>query len=175
MVRPNRPSSFIPSTISVGYSSLCSSCVATGRIFSSTKSRTVLRISDWMSVRPSVSHRRPMLRPFWFVASGSRGGGPAREVSPEAGLCTMSELTWCRTARGESLSGSVTNPDLTEPLLEPTGVPDVLGQEQLLHDVGELGDPAGELTVLHHLELQLVHATTEFPQQSGVGVVGSRT
>ena len=60
MVSPNRPSSFIPSTMSVGYSSLCSSSVATGRIFSSTNVRTVLRISTWMSVRSSVSQRRPM-------------------------------------------------------------------------------------------------------------------
>ena len=54
------PSSFIPSTISCGYSSACSSSVATGRIFESTNWRTVLRISVWMSVSPSVSQRRGM-------------------------------------------------------------------------------------------------------------------
>src|SRR3712207_3239040 len=54
------PSSLSPSTISWGYSSACSSSVATGRICSSTKVRTALRISVWSSVSPSVSHRRPM-------------------------------------------------------------------------------------------------------------------
>src|SRR5690349_14388141 len=50
----------MPSTICAGYSSLCSSSVATGRICSSTNTRTALRISCWTSVRPSVVCRRPM-------------------------------------------------------------------------------------------------------------------
>src|SRR6516225_10849862 len=60
MVSPNRPSSFMPSTICAGYSSLCSRSVATGMISLSTKSRTVDRMSRWMSVRPSVWARRSM-------------------------------------------------------------------------------------------------------------------
>src|SRR6516164_4123779 len=60
MVSPNRPSSFMPSTICAGYSSLCSRSVATGMISLSTKSRTVDRMSRWISVRPSVWARRSM-------------------------------------------------------------------------------------------------------------------
>src|SRR6478752_7984075 len=44
----------MPSTISVGYSSLCSSAVATGMICSLTNSRTSLMSSCCSSVRPSV-------------------------------------------------------------------------------------------------------------------------
>ena len=60
IISPKMPSSLRPSTISVGYSSACSSSVATGRIFSSTKVLTAFRISCWSSVRPSVWHSRPM-------------------------------------------------------------------------------------------------------------------
>ena len=48
----------MPSTISVGYSSRCSSSVATGRICSSTNSRTTASSSRWSSVSPSVSCSR---------------------------------------------------------------------------------------------------------------------
>src|SRR3954447_21598272 len=92
IVSPNRPSSFIPSTISVGYSSRCSSSVATGRILSSTNERTVLRISDWMSVRSSVSHRRPMGRVLpvpgtgqHILAQGGRGRYERTHVPPYGG------------------------------------------------------------------------------------------
>src|SRR5215471_11535890 len=71
MVRPNRPSFFRPSTIWAGYSSLCSSSVATGMISLSVKSRTVARMSCSNSVRPSVCARRPMVR------SSASGLGPA--------------------------------------------------------------------------------------------------
>src|SRR5262245_4712748 len=47
--------------MAVGYSSACSSAVATGSISLSTKSRIVLRISAWTSVRPSVSQSRPAM------------------------------------------------------------------------------------------------------------------
>src|SRR4051794_39053480 len=60
IINPKMPSSLSPSTIFAGYSSACSSSVATGRISRSTKSRTALRISVWSSVRPSVWQRRPM-------------------------------------------------------------------------------------------------------------------
>src|SRR4051812_36462082 len=58
IIRPKMPSSLSPSTMSVGYSSRCSSSVATGRISLSTKLRTVERISCWMSVSPSVCASR---------------------------------------------------------------------------------------------------------------------
>src|SRR5512140_92332 len=79
MVSPKRPSCFIPSTIWVGYSSLCSSSVATGMISLPTKSRTVARMSCWNSVRPSVCARRPIARlricsPGKYL-SGSASGG----------------------------------------------------------------------------------------------------
>src|SRR5580693_7314896 len=61
MVSPNRPSFFIPSTIWAGYSSRCSSSVATGMISRLVKSRTVARMSCSNSVRPSVCARRPMV------------------------------------------------------------------------------------------------------------------
>src|SRR6188474_3067409 len=54
----------MPSTMSAGYSSRCSSAVATGRISLSTNVRTVARISCWTSVSPSVCARRPMSVPF---------------------------------------------------------------------------------------------------------------
>src|ERR1700759_3282967 len=60
MVSPNRPSFFRPATIWAGYSSRCSSSVATGRISRSVKSWTVARMSCSNSVRPSVCARRPM-------------------------------------------------------------------------------------------------------------------
>src|SRR6478672_10692877 len=60
MVSPNRPSFFIPATIWAGYSSRCSSSVATGMISRLVKSRTVARMSCSNSVRPSVCARRPM-------------------------------------------------------------------------------------------------------------------
>src|SRR5271166_5852390 len=60
MVSPNRPSFFSPSTILPGYSSRCSSSVATGMISLTVKSRTVARMSCSNSVRPSVCARRPM-------------------------------------------------------------------------------------------------------------------
>ena len=60
IISPKMPSSLRPSTISVGYSSLCSSSLATGMIFSSTNCRTALRISVWSSERPSVWQRRGM-------------------------------------------------------------------------------------------------------------------
>src|ERR1022692_1914683 len=81
MVSPNRPSCFIPATIWAGYSSLCSSSLATGMISLSTKSRTVARMSRWISVRPSVCARRPMarLRICWSVnSSGGRLGTASR-------------------------------------------------------------------------------------------------
>src|SRR4051812_36145918 len=64
------PSSLRPSTISVGYSSACSSSVATGRISFSTNERTAPRISVWMSLRPSVSHRRGMRSVLLWWRSG---------------------------------------------------------------------------------------------------------
>src|SRR5215217_637848 len=60
IISPKRPISFMPSTISAGYSSSRSSCATCGRISLSTKRRTVSRISVWMSVSPSVCARRPM-------------------------------------------------------------------------------------------------------------------
>src|SRR6516165_9985749 len=60
MVSPNRPSFFSPSTIWAGYSSRCSSSVATGMISRTVKSRTVARMSCSNSVRPSVWTRRPI-------------------------------------------------------------------------------------------------------------------
>src|SRR5579859_3042143 len=80
---PNRPISFMPSTICVGYSSACSSSVATGMISLSTKVRTVARMSCWTSVKPSVCARRPM-------AVGSLVGvgtlrGPGGDVPVRAG------------------------------------------------------------------------------------------
>src|SRR5215469_11185298 len=62
MVSPNRPSFFSPSTIWAGYSSRCSSSVATGMISRTVKSRTVARMSCSNSVRPSVWTRRPIAR-----------------------------------------------------------------------------------------------------------------
>src|SRR5690349_18745690 len=77
MVSPNRPSFFIPSTIWPGYSSRCSSSVATGMISRLVKSRTVARMSCSNSVRPSVCARRPMacssasrLGAVWFGTGG---------------------------------------------------------------------------------------------------------
>jgi hypothetical protein len=58
IMSPNRPISFMPSTIASGNSSLCSRSVAYGRISLSTKPRTVSRISCWNSVRPSVVAKR---------------------------------------------------------------------------------------------------------------------
>src|SRR3954452_5370350 len=73
--------------MSVGYSSLCSSSVATGMIFSSTNARTVLRISSWMSVRPSVSQRRPMCCPS--------GCGVRRPIVPTAqSTCRPGRPLW---------------------------------------------------------------------------------
>src|SRR5689334_23535574 len=69
MVRPNRPSFLSPSTIWAGYSSRCSSSVATGRISRSVKSCTVARMSRSNSFSPSVCARRPMAPP-----SGKRLG-----------------------------------------------------------------------------------------------------
>src|SRR5712675_2280229 len=76
IVSPNRPSFFIPSTIWAGYSSRCSSSVATGMISRLVKSRTVARMSCSNSVRPSVCARRPMLS---APLAGTRvGHGAAR-------------------------------------------------------------------------------------------------
>src|SRR5579864_4313340 len=72
MVSPNRPSFFIPSTIWAGYSSRCSSSVATGMISRLVKSRTVARMSCSNSVRPSVCARRPIFR---SLACGLRAAG----------------------------------------------------------------------------------------------------
>src|SRR3954453_22747637 len=70
IINPKIPSSLRPSTISVGYSSACSSSVATGRISFSTNERTAPRISVWMSLRPSVSHRRGMRSVLLWWRSG---------------------------------------------------------------------------------------------------------
>src|SRR5690606_586234 len=88
MVRPNRPSSRMRSTICWGYSSARSSRWAFGMISRSVNSRTVARISRWTSVSPSVCARRFM----WPSPSRScrrvgrpprRGRGPAgRPVPP---------------------------------------------------------------------------------------------
>src|ERR1700751_3205097 len=74
MVSPNRPSLRIPSTILAGYSSRCSSSVATGMISRAVKSRTVARMSCSNSVSPSVCARRPIVAPRssagWLGAAG---------------------------------------------------------------------------------------------------------
>src|SRR6478752_1908426 len=75
MVSPNRPSFFIPSTIWAGYSSRCSSSVATGMISRAVKSRTVARISCSNSVRPSVWARRPICVPLAGFRVGLRAAG----------------------------------------------------------------------------------------------------
>src|SRR6476659_2445043 len=82
------PSSLRPSTIFVGYSSACSSSVATGRISRSTKLRTALRISVWSSVRPSVWQRRPMAWRVvpWRGAGGDQYVGAGRRQGNECDL-----------------------------------------------------------------------------------------
>jgi hypothetical protein len=65
MVRPNSPISRIPSTMSPGYSSACSSRCACGMISLSTKSRTVSRIERCTSVRPGVWASRAMATSGW--------------------------------------------------------------------------------------------------------------
>src|SRR5258708_6524513 len=50
----------MPLTISAGYSSACSSSLATGMISLSTKPWTAARISCWTSLRPSVRASRAM-------------------------------------------------------------------------------------------------------------------
>lgn len=66
MVRPKSPISRIPSMMSVGYSSACSSRCACGMISLSANSRTVSRIDRCTSVRPGVWASRAM------SASGDR-------------------------------------------------------------------------------------------------------
>src|SRR6266852_2353184 len=84
MVSPNRPSCFICSTIWAGYSSRCSSSVATGMISRAVKSRTVARMSCSNSVRPSVCARRPMASSFGVSWRGSAGGLRAPGLFPAA-------------------------------------------------------------------------------------------
>src|ERR1700730_10367645 len=81
MVSPNRPSFLRPDTIWAGYSSRCSSSVATGMISLAVKSRTVARMSCSNSVRPSVCARRPMASSF-----GSAGRLGAAGLSAAAFL-----------------------------------------------------------------------------------------
>src|SRR6478752_7420940 len=71
IIRPKIPISFMPSTMSVGYSSLCSSSVATGMICSSTNSRTSLISSCCSSVRPSVVWSRDTRDRRLRLGSGS--------------------------------------------------------------------------------------------------------
>ncbi|CAM5723589.1 hypothetical protein SALBM217S_05352 [Streptomyces griseoloalbus] len=80
IIRPNRPNSLSPSTICCGYSSRCSSSVATGMISLSTKSRTVDRISCWTSVRPAVWARRAMAYFPCSLSSGRPGCSPPRSL-----------------------------------------------------------------------------------------------
>src|SRR6266849_81981 len=77
MVSPNRPSCFICSTIWAGYSSRCSSSVATGMISLAVKSRTVARMSCSNSVRPSVCARRPIARSLGSWPGAARLGPAA--------------------------------------------------------------------------------------------------
>src|SRR3954471_13911039 len=74
MVIPNRPISFMPSTMSAGYVSACSSSCACGMTSLSTNERTVARISDCTSVRPAVWARRAITAPF-PVATPAPGAG----------------------------------------------------------------------------------------------------
>src|SRR5579859_6419019 len=72
----------MPLTISAGYSSACSSSVATGMISLSTKVWTAARISCWTSLRPSVRASRamvrlPSLRGWRFELGGARQPGGA--------------------------------------------------------------------------------------------------
>src|SRR5580704_1437152 len=83
IVSPNRPSFFIPATIWAGYSSRCSSSVATGMISLTVKSRTVARMSCSNSVRPSVWARRPMAGSSGW-RTGSAGGLRAAGLFPAA-------------------------------------------------------------------------------------------
>src|SRR5580704_9819203 len=91
IISPNRPSFFIPATICAGYSSRCSSSVATGMISRAVKSRTVARMSCSNSVRPSVWARRPMAGSSGW-RTGSAGGlraaglGRGRPLPEHGGL-----------------------------------------------------------------------------------------
>src|SRR5882757_6053950 len=102
IIRPKIPSSLSPSTIAVGYSSRCSSSVATGRISLSTKARTVDRISRWMSVSPSVCARRSAISvPSRFRAAGLfaaplldvRGGRHQHLAAEDADQCAVLLVT----------------------------------------------------------------------------------
>src|SRR3984957_16759717 len=85
MVRPNRPISRMPATMSAGYSSACSSAWACGMISLSTNCLTVARISCCTSVSPAVWARRGM---FWVsllddaavVQAGQLGGGEVEDL-----------------------------------------------------------------------------------------------
>src|ERR1700727_2020056 len=88
MVRPNRPISRMPATMSAGYSSACSSAWACGMISLSTNCLTVARISCWTSVRPAVWARWGM---FWVsllddaavVQAGQLGGGEVEDLGED--------------------------------------------------------------------------------------------
>src|SRR6476620_11844509 len=115
IISPKMPSSLRPSTISCGYSSACSSSVATGRISFSTKLRTALRISVWSSVRPSVSHSRPTVAPSQVTRSLGR---PGRSVVLPGGAGVRER---------ERHGAAVDVPDRTRPVLpDELPVPDVL-------------------------------------------------
>jgi hypothetical protein len=79
MVRPNSPISFMPSTMSSGNSSLCSSSVAYGRISLLTNSRAVAAISLCTAVNPGVCAGPAMSQaaPYWQWIGWASISGPA--------------------------------------------------------------------------------------------------
>src|SRR5262245_13971421 len=88
MVAPKRPSSFMRSTRSVGYSLACSSLLATGTTSRSTKRRMVsssCAVSSLCSVEVAEAEGADMVKPHHVCPTSSTCAGPEQRCGCDDG------------------------------------------------------------------------------------------
>src|SRR6478735_2230947 len=166
IISPKIPISFMPSTMACGYSSWCSSSMATGMICSSTNSRTSLISSVCYSVRPSVCWSRDMLGspPCVWAASGrGRLDRVCRRVAhPGSALACEGAHLWRR-------SPELAEPDLLrgDRALERRTLAEVAALEPGGDRAQQLG-PGGRRVALERLEEQVGEGAVGAAVEGGV-------